>query len=646
MSRLILVVPLAIFLMLLAQRSLADEKPARIEAGSIQLRKSDILSNPVALDGLWHFTFNGNKSLVEVPGSWTRHDFPKFGEGIYEVDIEFDEEIESLAFHSDHIATEFRILVNGRRIMGPEEFSRIPEKILAVHPAVIDLPIKSKRLNLRIEVSNHIDQIAGIIRPVWIGSSSGILKDIHLRKLLLIPIISVFSLLLLYFLLIALRKDHRYPALILSACCLCTIVFFTVQYIFFSEVVATWASYIRFFDFGWIGAAYFFGLYNSNVFRWNLPRWYTLGFQQIPLAIYLITLILPLNIRSQILIGVHIQILLSVVVNFYMTLASVQKKTEGAVSFLITSSMLLIAACNDILFASGIIQSIYTFGYVFVIYLLAQGFLLARRHSALIVESANSKLLKSQIVLSQKISGNVERFEIHHPALKWTSFFHPAEDAGGDWVYCKQQGDNLYFFLADVTDHGFHSALMTLVLSSAVIAVLDEYSSSNEDPMLVLEKCATVANSAVCRVGPSLHKFSTLSLHCLNLEKGLLSFIQAGHMPTLVTHDAKLKVLSNSHGLLGSDPQHVFKAKEFQLSRGDKVFAYTDGLTENVLDSGRGPLKPKKLTEILLQAEDPQMIQTALAPFIQGPQRLDADDSAFIAVQWDHPASKTLGAAS
>lgn len=634
MVRIILIIFIA-FSGLLTSGLRAAEKRSHINEGSLHLAKSEILTEPVALDGKWKFTFLGQKSLIEVPGSWTRKGFPKFGEGLYELNIEFDDDVETLALRSDHFATEYRIVANGKLIEGPAQFTRDPEKAMAVHPAVIDIPVHGKKLELKIEVANYLDQIAGIVRPVLIGSSAAILNDLYVRKMLIIPVVSVFSLLLLYFLLVATRKDHRYLALILSGCCLCTNLFFAVQLVFFSGVVATWSTYIHLFDLGWIGAAYFFGLYNSSVFRWNLPRWYTHGFQQLPALIYLLTLAVPIPMRSQILIAMHLQILVSVIVNFSMTLGSVQKKADGAALFLVMSIVLLIAACNDILFAFGFIQSVYLFGFVFVVYLLAQGFFLARRHSALMVESANSHLLKSQIVLSQKISGNAEPFEVNHPAVQWASVFLPADDAGGDWVYLKQEGDYLYFFLADVTDHGFHSALMTLVLSSAVIAVLDEHSESEKDPLQILEKCAAVANHAVCRVGPSLNKFSTLSLHCLDLERGVITFIQAGHMPTLVSTEGKMKVLSNSHSLLGVDPRQVFKGKQYQLVRGDKIFAYTDGLTENVLDPVRGPLKQKQLTEILIHAQGPKEIQKELQPFIQGSHGQDTDDTAFIAVQWN-----------
>jgi serine phosphatase RsbU (regulator of sigma subunit) len=107
-------------------------------------------------------------------------------------------------------------------------------------------------------------------------------------------------------------------------------------------------------------------------------------------------------------------------------------------------------------------------------------------------------------------------------------------------------------------------------------------------------------------------------------------------MPTLVSNESKLKVLSNSHSLLGIDPGQVFKGKQYQLERGDKVFAYTDGLTENVLDPARGPLRQKKLTEILIHAKSPMDIQKELEPFIHGNHGRDMDDTAFIAVQWKH----------
>jgi serine phosphatase RsbU (regulator of sigma subunit) len=98
----------------------------------------------------------------------------------------------------------------------------------------------------------------------------------------------------------------------------------------------------------------------------------------------------------------------------------------------------------------------------------------------------------------------------------------------------------------------------------------------------------------------------------------------------------RLKVLSNSHGLSDTDARQVFKGKQYQLERGDKAFAYTDGLTENILDPARGPLRQEKLTEILIHSKSPMDIQKELGRFIQGNHGRDMDDTAFIAVQWKH----------
>jgi hypothetical protein len=616
------------------QAVLAGEQQPRVVNGTIHIKASDLRAGPVSLEGDWNFSFLDHRGLIKVPASWTWEGYPKFGVGIYELNIEFDEVVETLALGTDYFSTEANVYANGRLIHGPAQFTEVADRVPVTHASFRERPVHGTSLHLTIGVSNRIDQIAGIMRPIFIGMPNMILDELHHKKLLLIPVMSIFSVIVFYFLLIVSRKDYRTPALMLACCGLCTILFFAVQFAFFSGHVQTWKSLIHSFDIGWMGAVYFFSLYNSNIFRSQFPLWYTRFFQQIPLVIFLLTLVLPIEWRAPLTNVLNVQILGTVLVNGVVMVGAARRKVEGTLAFLMPSVLLIGAAAHDILFAMGYINSIYLFGYVFIVYFMTQAYLLTHRHSTILMELTRSNLLKSQLILSQKISGISEQIELDHPQVKVSNVFLPSEDASGDWVYFRQQDGYLYFFLADVTDHGFDSALMTVVISSAVIAVLDEHKGSDASPTALLERCATVANQAVCRVGPSLRKLSTLSLHCLDLDRGILFYIQAGHMPTLLQGATRFKALINSHGLLGQDASYTFHAKEFQLKPGEKLFAYTDGLTENVKDPVRGPLKQRKLIKILAAANNPQEIKEILMPYLAGPNTKDMDDAAFIALQW------------
>lgn len=68
----------------------------------------------------------------------------------------------------------------------------------------------------------------------------------------------------------------------------------------------------------------------------------------------------------------------------------------------------------------------------------------------------------------------------------------------------------------------------------------------------------------------------------LDLTTGMLEFANAGHNPPLVRHaDGSFTYLKTKPGLmLAGLPGLSYKKNELQLSPGDEIYIYTDGVTE------------------------------------------------------------------
>ena len=75
-------------------------------------------------------------------------------------------------------------------------------------------------------------------------------------------------------------------------------------------------------------------------------------------------------------------------------------------------------------------------------------------------------------------------------------------------------------------------------------------------------------------------KYATI-FYCLLDRAGRLRFINAGHCaPILISQDGRYEYLETTAMPVGLLPQTEFAVEERQLSPGDRLMIYTDGVTE------------------------------------------------------------------
>jgi sigma-B regulation protein RsbU (phosphoserine phosphatase) len=128
------------------------------------------------------------------------------------------------------------------------------------------------------------------------------------------------------------------------------------------------------------------------------------------------------------------------------------------------------------------------------------------------------------------------------------------------------------YFVADISGHGVSAAFFT----SAVKALLRQHSS----PMFSPEDTMRSIDSAMRHV-LATEQFVTACYARLNHRTGRLSVVSAGHPPAIVTRASGVAELVE----MVSEPLGVFHSvvlqrKDLRLGAGDRLFLYTDGLTE------------------------------------------------------------------
>ena len=150
----------------------------------------------------------------------------------------------------------------------------------------------------------------------------------------------------------------------------------------------------------------------------------------------------------------------------------------------------------------------------------------------------------------------------------------PAKEIGGDFYdFFLIDDDHLFLVIADVSGKGVPAALF--MMSSKII--LSDNAMMGKSPSEILHD----SNNAIC-ANNKLEMFVTVWAGILEISTGKLSAANAGHeYPALKKGDGGFELFKDRHSfVLGGQEGMKYKEYEIQLSPGDKLFVYTDGVPE------------------------------------------------------------------
>ena len=149
-----------------------------------------------------------------------------------------------------------------------------------------------------------------------------------------------------------------------------------------------------------------------------------------------------------------------------------------------------------------------------------------------------------------------------------------AKEVGGDFYDFYSLDDNTVLFLAaDVSGKGIPAA-MFMMTAKTIIKDLAERGLS-------VDEIFTLANEKLCENNES-GMFVTAWMGKMDLTTGKLSFANAGHNPPIVVHaNGECEYLKSRTGFVLAGMEGMrYRANEMTLDKGDRIFLYTDGVTE------------------------------------------------------------------
>ena len=207
----------------------------------------------------------------------------------------------------------------------------------------------------------------------------------------------------------------------------------------------------------------------------------------------------------------------------------------------------------------------------------------------------------------------------------------PARDVGGDFYdFFPLDSRHGVFLVADVSGKGITAALYMM---TAKTIIKDTLLSEHD-----LSAAITKVNDDMSRNNPA-NMFLTAWIGVMNLENGRVEFVNAGHNPPVLRKaDGSISWVSGKSGPMLAFMDGVnYRSQTVDMSPGDALFLYTDGVTE-AMDAKSELFGEERLMNTLSVApsSEPEslcgLVRASVAAFTAGAPA--ADDLTVLAVKY------------
>ncbi|GAB6058368.1 PP2C family protein-serine/threonine phosphatase [Desulfonatronum parangueonense] len=158
------------------------------------------------------------------------------------------------------------------------------------------------------------------------------------------------------------------------------------------------------------------------------------------------------------------------------------------------------------------------------------------------------------------------------PDAKFAVLFEPILEAGGDYYDVFPVSGGFGYVVADISGHDLKASFVT----SGFKALLRQ----NSGPLFTPTETLTNINNVLHSVLPA-GKFLTAAYAVINSKRNHLTVLSAGHPPPIfLGADGEVEILRAEGDILGPFPHIHLSQVSRKLATGDRIFLYTDGLSD------------------------------------------------------------------
>ena len=212
----------------------------------------------------------------------------------------------------------------------------------------------------------------------------------------------------------------------------------------------------------------------------------------------------------------------------------------------------------------------------------------------------------------------------------------PAREVGGDFYdYFLIDDDHLGLVIADVSGKGIPASLY--MMNAKII--VQSIAKNGASPKEILKR----VNELICSNNP-MEMFVTIWVGIVEISTGKVVAANAGHeYPIIKGADDKFELFKDKHCfIIGGMEDIEYKEYEMQIQPGDKIFVYTDGLTE-ATNSEKAMFGVDRILKALnedVNASPEQLLKNvrkAVDAFVQDAEQFD--DLTMLCMEYRGPQS-------
>lgn len=239
--------------------------------------------------------------------------------------------------------------------------------------------------------------------------------------------------------------------------------------------------------------------------------------------------------------------------------------------------------------------------------------------------TAEKERISTELSLAAKIQSDMLNKD-YPPFPSRTDFdlfatMSPAKEVGGDlYDYLLLDDDHLMLTVGDVSGKGMPAALF--MGKSKVL--LDFYAMLGYSPKEIFDR----ANNQLCKNNDS-GLFVTCWFGIFCFSTGELRFVNAGHPSPVIFQNGEFSYLkTKANFVLGGMEDFSYTEHTITLSKGDRIFVYSDGVTEatngeNELFEEERLLQAMKATENLNAPDTLKKIREKIDEFVGEAEQFD-----------------------
>jgi sigma-B regulation protein RsbU (phosphoserine phosphatase) len=197
------------------------------------------------------------------------------------------------------------------------------------------------------------------------------------------------------------------------------------------------------------------------------------------------------------------------------------------------------------------------------------------------VETKNAQM-NSELELASRVHMTLIPRSMTDSLVDVAVTYYPVDGMGGDYAKFQYIDDKkLLFFICDVTGHGIPAALLV----NRVHAEFSNFARKGTGPAQLLDGI----NRFILNDFEGTEMYLTAFSFLLDLEKRSMRYANCGHPSQYMysKHSLKAMELSSMSTMLGiSFADNSVEERSLDISRGDKIVLFTDGLLETTDANG------------------------------------------------------------